>query len=137
MHDQGDPYTALIIKEGEVHAFLEINMGLQFVGSSFLDEHLREHVTYSFQGQEEREGELFLSTATHWEYPDDSDSVEDSDEFIKSMRYIFEVDGKVFMEEIDTIEEFKETSEAVFDSNKNWEAIPEFGYYEAFLKVER
>lgn len=128
LHERGELYCALIGSQTKPTCFLEVKKG--FVGVGFLDEQLREVLSYSFQEQEP--GRLFLSIATHREFEPSSDKV------LKGTSYIFSPAGKLIIRR----EEFfpshnLESAESTADISTNWESFPKFGSYGHLAKAER
>jgi hypothetical protein len=65
--------------------------GNDFIGVDFLDEFLRESLSYQFE--EVESGRLFLSMATHREFDGEKDQV------LSGCSYIFKQDGKLILRE--------------------------------------
>lgn len=128
LHQKGEFYCALIGSVASPTCFLEIKHG--FVGVGFLDEALRESLTYAFQ--EKQPGKLFLSMATWREFEGNSDKVS------KGTTYLFQTDGTLTMRrECFVPEHSLETSSSSADVSGNWEQLPDFGRYERFTRAER
>lgn len=128
LHESGELYCALIGSPTTPICFLEVKRG--FVGVGFLDEKLREVLSYSFQ--EGEPSKLFLSMATHREFESNSDTV------LKGTSYIFSLDGKP----ITRREEFSpshklDSAESTTDISDNWEPFPKFGSYSHLARAER
>ncbi|MES2036771.1 MAG: lytic transglycosylase [Pseudomonadota bacterium] len=121
------PYAVLVDSIERPYCFLDI--ADKVVGIGFLDENLRESLTYAFQ--EFEAGKLFLSMATHREFEGETDTV------VSAIAYIFKQDGTVYMRR----EFFKpyrlETSTTSADVSKTFAAAPDFGEYEDFIRIER
>lgn len=130
LHDAGELYTALIKDKDKYISFIEVNLSEGFIGVSWLDDKLREKLAYSFQ-KSDNSSRLFLSTAMYWEY------MNESNDFIRSSRYTFDINGKVFVEVVNTDEQIKESFETHSDISCNWEDTPSFGEYKNLLKRER
>lgn len=126
-HSDKRTYTALIGDVERPYCFLDISNGV--VGVGFLDDLLRESLTYAFQ--EITPGKLFLTMATHREFKDDTDEV------VAGATYTFEPDGALQI----TRESFNpyhiETAESTCDVRGNYSDVPEFGNYDDLIKVER
>ena len=128
LHKAGELYCALVGSAERPRCFLEIKRG--FVGVGFLDEVLREHLSYAFQ--EKRPGKLFLSMATWREFEGDSDKVS------KGTTYLFQPDGTLNIRREQFLpQHILETSHSTADIAGNWEQVPEFGQYEHLTKAER
>lgn len=84
-HERGELYTVLVGSTAEPWCFLEVTG--QFVGVSFLDQRLREALSYDFQ--EVEPGLLFLTMATYRDFDDASDQV------ARGTSNIFTRDGSV------------------------------------------
>lgn len=99
------------------------------VAVGFLDELLRESLTYAFQ--EKDLGMLFLSMATYREF------VGDTDEVAGGTTYFFDTDGSIKIRR----ESFKphrlETAQSKADVRANYAPFPDFGEYDELIRVER
>jgi len=126
-HESRHQYTVLAGDPVAPFAFIEIVN--DYFGVGFLDQKLREDVSYQFQ--EKKSGKLFLTMATHREFDENTDQV------IRGSTYIFDMDGKIHIEQTDFGAKTKETSKSNADVSSNWEDYPEFGNYDAILKRER
>src|SRR5450830_1467695 len=126
-HINKKTYTVLVGAIEQPYCFLEISDGVVAVG--FLDEFLRESLTYAFQEFEPEK--LFLTMAIYREFDGNTDKVE------SGTSYFFERDGTVRM----TRELFSphrvETSESKRDVSSNYSAVPEFANYEELIRIER
>ncbi|WP_089503687.1 hypothetical protein [Aquitalea magnusonii] len=128
LHLKGELYCALIGPVASPTCFLEIKHG--FVGVGFLDEALREYLTYAFQ--EKQPGKLFLSMATWREFEGNSDKVS------KGTAYLFQPDGTLTISREGFVPVHSlETSSSSADVSGNWEHFPDFGRYEHFTRAER
>ena len=127
-HGDGLPYTVLVDSVELPYCFLELTK--KTVGVVFLDEHLRESLTYGFQ--EVEPGKLFLTIATYREFVDDTDKV------ASGTSYMFSRDGAVSIRRESFVPEHKiETSSSVADLAENYSAMPSFGEYDDLIRVER
>lgn len=126
-HEAGAPYTVLVESPDRPYAFIEL--APTFVGVSFLDDRLRETLTYQFQLAEP--GSLFLSMATHREFDGESDRV------LSGTSYMFERDGTVRIRREHFGPHRLETATSTTDVTENFAAAPEFGDYHELLRVER
>ena len=59
-HERGELYTVLVGDPGRPRAYLEVRLEAGFVGVHFLDDELRNHLTYLFTRPPEEQGDLFL-----------------------------------------------------------------------------
>ncbi|MBA4032907.1 MAG: lytic transglycosylase [Planctomyces sp.] len=126
-HLEKRPYAVLIEGGTVFRCFLEI--GSDYVGIGFLDEHMREFLSYQFQ--EIEAGRLFLTMATHREY------VGDCDQLKEGTTYYFRKDGGLTMETEDFSTSVISSRETRTNVDGNWEAYPEFGSYESISRVDR
>lgn len=126
-HASRQPYGVLIGDPKAPTRFLEINN--DFVGVGFLDERLRENLTYQFQ--EVEPGKLFLSMATYREFQGDSDTV------ASGTTYYFSPDGSMKIERESFSPHKLETSESKADVSGNYEDYPDFGQYDRLIRSER
>lgn len=127
-HDQGLPYTVLVDSVEQPYCFLEVTENA--VGVGFLDEKLRESLTYGFQKMES--GGLFLTMATYREFINDTDRV------ANGTSYTFDRNGAVSIQrDIFSPEHKVETSSSVADVTGNYCAMPVFGEYDELIRVER
>lgn len=128
LHNDGELYCALVGSEDRPTCFLEIARG--FVGVGFLDEMLRERLSYAFQ--EVQPGQLFLSMATWREFDGDSDRVS------KGTTYVFRPGGTLHIRREEFIpQHLLETTNSTAEIAGNWERFPVFGGYERLIRAER
>jgi hypothetical protein len=127
-HESRDYYTAVVLSFGKPKVFLEwfpdgVNVG-------FLDEHLRNYLTYTFS--EKEPGRLFLSQLSHREkYKGDSN------EILVGSSMTIRVDGHVFASTTNCEEDYREKGETKMDVSQLWEPYPEFGEYLGLIKKDR
>jgi hypothetical protein len=127
-HENGEPYVVLIDSQERPYCFLEVTK--KYIGVFFLDQCLRENLSYEFQGIED--GQLFLREAIYREFDSDTDRV------VSGSSYRFERDGKVNVRsETYFPEHFLETFCADVNVSKNFAQIPLFGEYEDLIVAER
>ena len=127
-HERGLPYTVLV--DSVERPFCVMDVTRKFVGIDFLDENLREALTYHFQ--EASPGQLFLTMATHRQYEGVTDKV------TNGTTYIFAPDGKVQMRRESFVPEHKlETATSQADMSPNYAPAPQFGEYDELILVER
>ena len=126
-HGNRQPYGVLIGDPKAPTRFLEINN--DFVGVGFLDDRLRESLTYQFQ--EIEPGKLFLSMVTYREFEGDSDAV------TSGTTYYFSTDGSIKIERESFDSHKLEMSESKEDVSGNYEDYPDFGQYDSLVRAER
>lgn len=126
-HVSGNLYAALIGSQERPRCVLEI--AAHFVGVEFLDEQLREALSYQFQLVEP--GRLFLSMATYREFVGLSDQVS------VGTTYFFSRDGTVKIERLTFEPHGKETSDSTVDVSPNYSSFPSFGEYGDLIRIER
>jgi hypothetical protein len=126
-HEQGNLYTVLVGSAEKPTCFLEVTQ--KAVGVSFLDDALREKLSYSFQ--ETQPGTMFLSMATYRNFVGDTDVV------AEGTNYIFGESGEVSIQRRKPRQASIETSKTTSDVRGNYEAKPSFGKYDDLIKVER
>lgn len=127
-HDNGRTYTVLV--DSIQRPFCVIDVTKKFIGVGFLDENLREALEYHFQ--EVSPGQMFLTMAVHREFDGDTDKV------AKGTRYTFTQDGKLQIRRETFLPQHDlEVAHGQADVSGNYEAVPEFGKYEAFMRMER
>jgi len=127
-HANKQCYTVLVDSAEQPYCFLEISE--KAVGVSFLDENLRESLSYDFQ--EMSPGKLFLTMATHREFVGDTDKVS------SGTSYIFNQDGSVRVRRELFVPEHKlESSSSSIDIESNYARMPLFGEYDDLIRVER
>lgn len=128
-HESGASYTVLIGSATKPTCFLELIIDKGMVGVGFLDEHLREYMTYQFQRVED--GRLFLSMVTHRDFVDGGDKVKEG------TTYFFDQGGELVIRRQAFSPHSIEKAVSSFDPVNNYEAFPEFGEYLELIKVER
>ena len=128
LHDAGQLYCALIGDPERPTCFLELGRG--FAGVGFLDERLREVLSYQFQ--ERAPGRLFLSMATWREFDGESDRVR------QGTTHVFQEDGRVAIRRETLLPTHSaETAESQADVSGHWEDVPPFGTYDRLVRAER
>ncbi|GEM_PF-734656 len=126
-HSQRQPYTVLIDSSTAPNCFIEVTN--DSIGIGFLDGLLREYLSYEFQ--EERPRELFLSRVVLREFRERTDMV------TKGTSYFFHRDGRVVIHRQDFVSDTLERAETRADVSGNWEPYPEFGDYASLTRIER
>jgi hypothetical protein len=126
-HEQRQPYAAVIGNEGRCQCFIEANN--DYIGVGFLDNSMREFLSYQFQ--EIEPGRLFLTMATHREFDGETDQV------TFGTTYYFKPDGCVTVESDDVAAAQLATKELRTDVSGNWETYPAFGEYCSLVRVGR
>ncbi|EHD0090561.1 hypothetical protein ACA689_000894 [Vibrio vulnificus] len=128
-HDECRTYTVLVNDRERPYAVIDVAGSTRFVGVTFLDDLLRESLSYHFK--EVELGKLFLSMATHRYFDGDKDQVK------LGNSYIFNEDGKLIIRK----QSFNPQSLAEVisstDVSGNYDKYPNFGEYDYLLKVER
>jgi hypothetical protein len=128
-HINGSKYTVLVDSIERPFCIIDV-MTSKFIGVDFLDENLREALTYQFQLVSP--GRMFLTMAVHREFDGDDDKV------AKATRYTFTEDGKLQIRRTTFLPDHSlEVAHGQADVSSNYEAVPEFGKYEAFMRMER
>lgn len=126
-HEQRKPYTILIGDLDRPTHVIEINNA--FVGVEFLDDKLREALSYQFREYEP--GKLFLNMATYREFDGDADRVR------IGTTYVFDRSGTVKIRR-ETFEPHGiEEAEGTLDVTGNFDSYPEFGQYAHLCVRER
>ena len=120
-------YTVLVESLEMPFCFIDISKGV--VGVGFLDERLREKLTYAFQ--EFEPGKLFLITATYREFDGEADRV------VGGTSYLFEQEGSVEIRREFFDPHMIETKVAKVDVSGNYSLMPEFACYSDLIRVER
>lgn len=126
-HAKKQPYTVLVDSADKPYCFLDV--ADKVVGVGFLDDHLRETLTYAFQ--EVASGKLFLSMAVHREFDGDTDNV------LSGTSYLFEPSGQLQIRREFFNPHRLEISSSVSDVSSNYSFLPEFGEYDDLIRVER
>ncbi|MFS2175351.1 hypothetical protein ACCC98_05265 [Rhizobium pisi] len=126
-HTNGTLYTVLVGSVEHPTCFLEVKN--DFVGVSFLDDHLREFVEYVFA--ESSPEMLFLQRATHREYVGGTDKIDDG-----STYYFKEDGGLVISRQVFNPHRGEKTT-GTADVATNYSRKPEFGHYEDLIRLER
>lgn len=126
-HDSGQPYVALVDSIDRPFCFLEITP--KAIGVSFLDEFLRESLSYDFQ--EVEPGLLFLTMATYREFDGNTDLV------VSGTSYIFSRDGQVQIRRESFNLHRVEAAASSANVSANYSPMARFGRYEELIHVER
>ncbi|MGI9385487.1 MAG: hypothetical protein ACR2PO_20235 [Methyloligellaceae bacterium] len=133
-HEDRKNYTVLIGElERPTHVVLISN---KFVAVDFMDDNLREALSYHFKEYEP--GRLFLSMAVYREFYGESDNV------TGGTAYTFKRDGAVIIRRetftphhLDVDEHLIEEAERVVDVAGNYDRYPAFGAYDRVCIAER
>ncbi|AWT13968.1 lytic transglycosylase [Stenotrophomonas maltophilia] len=128
-HEKRASYTVLIGSPVTPSAFIEVLLDKEMIGVDFLDEHLRERLTYQFH--EVKPGMLFLSMAVYREFAETSDNV------VEGTSYHFKEDGRLTIIKETFSPHHLEESSSVFDPASNYEPVPSFGCYSSLISEER
>ncbi|WP_322085246.1 glycosyltransferase family 9 protein [Burkholderia sp. BCC1999] len=126
-HVNGQLYTVLVDSVEQPYCFIEVTA--KAIGLGFLDDLLRESLSYDFQ--EVEPGKLFLSMATYREFDGGTDRV------ISRKSYIFARDGGVTIRREFFDPHRIETATSSADVRPDYSAVPEFGEYDDLVRVER
>ncbi|SFQ53467.1 hypothetical protein SAMN05216567_118158 [Variovorax sp. OK605] len=127
-HASGKNYGVLV--SSDVRPSHVLTIGAKFVAVDFLDENLREALSYSFQ--EIAPNQFFLTMAVHRSYEGESDKV------FSGSCYTFKPDGNVRMWREHFIPRYsREDAKAQADVSGNYAVAPTFGRYEEYLTRER
>ncbi|NVD73514.1 lytic transglycosylase [Duganella sp. BJB1802] len=126
-HFSKETYTVLVGSIDRPNCFIDIASGV--IGVGFLDEFLRESLTYTFQ--EVESGKLFLTMATYREFEGDTDKV------VGGSSYMFEQDGSVKIRRERFSPYSLETATSTVDVSSNYSSTPEFAHYDELIRVER
>ncbi|WP_035061393.1 hypothetical protein [Andreprevotia chitinilytica] len=126
-HGRKQYYTALLDSTERPYCFLEVTE--KAVGVSFLDDHLRESLSYAFQ--EVEPDRLFLTMATYREFEKKSDRV------VSGTSYIFGRNGEVQIRREHFNPHSVEVANTTADVVHNYTDFPKFGEYDDLIRVER
>ena len=126
-HTDRQSYTAVIGGLERPTHIIDVNDN--FVGVDFLDDKLREALSYHFK--EVEPGKLFLSMAVYRQFEGDSERV------IEGTCYIFKRSGKIIVRNESFDPHTMEESERTVDVSANYDVYPDFGAYESVCTVER
>lgn len=126
-HVKNQHYAVLVGSIDRPYCFLDV--AHKVVGVGFLDEHLRETLTYSFQ--EVESGGLFLTIAIHREFEGETDKV------VGGTSYRFKEDGTVQITRESFNTHHVETASTTSDVSINYSAAPEFGEYDDLIMIDR
>jgi hypothetical protein len=129
VHEENGLYTALIDSTDRPFCFINLTRGKGFAGVCFLDEKLRNYLEYKFK--EVEPGRLFLATAIHRNYLDQSDTISWGSSFM------FKPDGKVHMRKEYFNPHKLETADTTADVSGNYTPFPEFGEYDDLIRKDR
>jgi hypothetical protein len=136
-HDHNLIYLVTILENEKPVNYIEASHS--FYSVRFLDDHLREYMTYQFYGQDNNYGrenygdKLFLEDITVKHY------LGDANEHSKIAKYRFRPDGtlKYWEADVKTRKEINLEAANNIDVSANWETYPAFGNYENLIKIER
>ena len=129
-HERGRLYAAILGDPERPWAHLDVRLEVGYVGVEFLDEQLREDLSYTFSRAPDSEGDLFLEQATWRSYDSSGDR-------FSAEHYIFEPPNLAHVAKLDYVADEQETSDVETDLAQNWEPVPAFGEYESIARRER
>lgn len=133
-HKDRKLYTVLIGDlERPAHV---VDITKNFVGVDFLDDHLREILSYHFKEYEP--GKLFLSMAIYREFDGESDRVTGGTSYIFNRSGGVTIRRETFVpHHLKATEHLVEESEGEVDVAGNFDRYPEFGVYDSLCAAER
>lgn len=126
-HSEGKLYTVLVNSETHPTAFVEVTKNTVSVG--FLDERLREKLSYAFIAV--GGGRIFLSMATYRDFQGDSDALG------SGTSYVFQESGSVSIKRQTFSPPASQVTDSTTDVSGNYSLYPIFGRYDDLLRVER
>lgn len=129
-HERGELYAAILGDPEHPWAHLNVRLEVGYVDVTFLDEELREDLSYTFTREPGSEGDLFLEQATWRTY-------DSSSERVLSEHYIFKPPNITHVRKRDYTANEQETYSVEADLAQNWEPVPAFGDYESIAARER
>lgn len=127
VHADGNDYTVLVDSVERPYCFLEVAEKYVVVG--FLDEHLRETLTYQFHAVEPRL--LFLTMAIYREFEGETDKL------VCGTSYLFDRNGSIQIRRERSNPHRFETAVSSADVAANYVSMPAFGEYDELIRVER
>jgi hypothetical protein len=129
-----DYYTVILYEDSTPRRYVEVNWGEAYLGVYFLDEQLREQLTYAFRRIDDER--MFLDEVLRWEYPDDQAMAMSGATLTDSVRY--SQDGTVQREVRDDVaQEVRRQKFADVPLDVNWEPVPQFGDWERVSRRDR
>ncbi|WP_372485884.1 hypothetical protein AB9H29_06160 [Stenotrophomonas sepilia] len=128
-HESQAHYTVLVGSPTTPSAIVDVLLDKDMIGVDFLDEHLRERLTYQFQRV--APDRLFLSMVVHREFTGKSENV------AEGTSYIFNEDGRLNITKENFSPHHLEECSTTHDPIGNYEPVPVFGHYSGLLAEER
>jgi hypothetical protein len=128
-HDAGELYTVLLGDPESPSAYIEVRLGVGYVGVLFLDENGRNNLTYLF-AKDKTDDRLFLQQVSWRDYDEDG-------KIRNGTSYHFKRDGTIYSEEKDYEKQEAWKGEKQDDVSGNWEPVPEFGQYDSIARRDR
>lgn len=128
-HERGELYAAILGNPERPWAHLNVRLEVDYVGVTFLDEELREYLSYSFSDAPDGGG-LFLGQATRRYF-------DSSGELAHDEHYIFDWPDIAHVSKRDYVAKMRETYDVETDMRENLEPVPAFGDYESIARYER
>ncbi|WP_159674603.1 lytic transglycosylase [Andreprevotia sp. IGB-42] len=126
-HASKQQYTVLVGSVDKPYCFLDV--ADKVIGVSFLDDHLRESLTYAFQ--ETEPGRLFLTMAIYRKFDGNTDKVVSDTSYLLNPNGTIQIRMEVFNPH------HLEISSSVSDISSNYSCMPDFGEYDDLIRVER
>ena len=128
LHHAGCGYTALLGPEQRPRAHVQMLLDKKVILVGFLDEHVREYLSYQFELMDGPR--IFLSLATFRSYPDSGDQV------ICGETYSFSTSGEAAILKTDfDLNESRELSKE-YDPSSHFIEMPPFGSFESLAKED-
>ena len=128
-HKERKKYTVLVNNIEKPYAVVDIAGNTNFIGVTFLDDLLRDFLSYNFK--EIKPEELFLSMAVHRDFYDKKNQIK------KGSSYIFNQNGSLIIRKKSFNPQSLDETNISIDTSGNYEKYPSFGQYDYLLKTER
>lgn len=126
-HQSRTLYSVLVDSPESPSCFLEVTD--KFAGVSFLDDYLREYLTYGLR--ETEPGKLFLKQLTYREFEAGSDTVK------FGATFVFQEDGAVQISKESFNPHVAEVAHARVDVRRHYLPWPEFGEYDRLMEIQK
>ncbi|CDL86220.1 hypothetical protein [Xenorhabdus cabanillasii] len=134
-HLKGKPYTVLVGSNSRPSCVISIIKTKDFVSVEFLDDNLKEYLSYQFHVLENEK--LFLTMVVYREFAEKEGEGEGLLNVSKGTCFFYKKDGTYTIRE----ETFKPHTviekEGFSDLKENYDTFPEFGCYESLIQKER
>lgn len=124
-HLCGKDYSVVMSQSGVISCVLDVSQNDVFV--NFINKEGEKYLTYAFH--REKDDDIFLNAVYYHNYENNKET--------EIMIFSFKVNGELYMEKRNLIDEDVEEREANVEVSCNWDKYPKFGDYSSLVVLDR